>query len=199
MRTSHVNLGGILAPMLIERVMALSAAESRGSDFGFEVVEEAAAPFDGPGLARAVRVARYTKPYPTADRVLRSSRHGMIAVVRDRKRVVARVVVSIAWNGCAQVDDLAVDRRFRRRGLAWRLMDEASLWAKEHGLPALRLETQSTNVPACRFYERYGFELCGFDRRLYAAMPPLDRETALYWFLPLAKKRRAKPAPRALT
>jgi hypothetical protein len=48
-------------------------------------------------------------------------------------------------------------------------MDRAVSWANEQGLPGIRLETQSNNVGACRFYERYGFELAGYDRHLYSA------------------------------
>jgi len=46
----------------------------------------------------------------------------------------------------------------------------------------VRLETQSTNVPACRLYQRHGFVLGGADRLVYRADPALAHEVALYWY-----------------
>jgi streptothricin acetyltransferase len=45
------------------------------------------------------------------------------------------------------------------------------------------LETQNTNVAACLFYRRCGFELGGFDRFLYHAIHPDSDEIALYWYM----------------
>ena len=81
------------------------------------------------------------------------------------------------------IEDLAVDRSVRRSGIGSLLMDIAAEWTKELGLPTIRLETQSNNVPACRFYQRYGFKLGGFDRYLYSALDLQRHETALYWYL----------------
>ena len=46
-------------------------------------------------------------------------------------------------------------------------MDRIADWARDKGLGAIRLETQSNNVAACSFYQRYGFVLGGYDRFLY--------------------------------
>ncbi|AGC48953.1 streptothricin acetyltransferase [Myxococcus stipitatus DSM 14675] len=173
--------------MRIERVETLTETELRGTDFSFDVDEEAVAPFDGPALTRVVPVTRYTKHYSWDDERIDAANPdtSMVAVVRgEDSRVAGYIVASRAWNHCAQIEDVAIDRAHRRRGLARTLMDEAVRWAKEQGLRMVRLETQSNNVPACRFYERYGFQLGGFDRYLYTALPTQTRpETALFWYL----------------
>ncbi|WP_338864443.1 GNAT family N-acetyltransferase [Myxococcus stipitatus] len=172
--------------MRIEHLKVLMAAELRDADFSFDVDEEAAGPFDGPALGGTVPVERYTKRYEMdEDGVVASNpEESMLAVVRGEGRVVGYIVVSRAWNHCAQIDDVAIDRSHRRTGMARALMDEAVRWAKARGLPMLRLETQSNNVAACRFYEKYGFRLGGFDRYLYAAIPARERpEVALFWYL----------------
>ncbi|WP_342377154.1 GNAT family N-acetyltransferase [Myxococcus stipitatus] len=165
----------------------LTGTELHGTDFSFDVDEEAVAPFDGPTLSRVVPVTRYTKRYSWDEAHVDASNPdtSMVAVVRgEDSRVAGYIVVSRAWNHCAQIEDVAIDRAHRRRGIARALMDEAVRWAKEQGLPSVRLETQSNNVPACRFYERYGFKLGGFDRYLYTAIPTQARsETALFWYL----------------
>ena len=46
----------------------------------------------------------------------------------------------------------------------------------------LKIETQNTNVPACRFYARQGCELRGIHRGMYAAFP---EELQLLWYYDL--------------
>ncbi|MGE8360996.1 GNAT family N-acetyltransferase [Pseudomonas sp.] len=93
------------------------------------------------------------------------------------------LLASEDWNRYGLVDDFAVDQSFRGTGLATQLMDHTIAWAKTRGLPGLRLETQSNNVPACRFYRRQGFELGGFDRYIYSALEQPRNEVALFWYL----------------
>ena len=57
------------------------------------------------------------------------------------------------------VDALATDSRFRRRGVATALLDEASRLAAEAGLGAVALDTAATNAAAQALYERAGFEV----------------------------------------
>ena len=133
-------------------------------------------------------MASYVKHYPHSNELPTATEPAdtMLAAARRDGRLLGFILVSRAWNGCAQVDDLSVDRAARRGGIARALMDEAVAWAKERYLPMLRLETQSNNVPACRFYARYGFVLGGYDRFLYDAIRPGEpRETALFWYLRL--------------
>lgn len=96
---------------------------------------------------------------------------------------VGSVRVCRRWNGNAWIEDLAVDRDHRGRGLGTRLLDAAVNWGREQGLHGVFLETQDWNPPACRFYLRYGFRLEGMDRRLYQAFEEHRQETALYFYL----------------
>lgn len=91
-----------------------------------------------------------------------------------------------SWNGDCRVEDLAVRRPYRGRGVGTALMDAAKAWAVEKGLPGLTLETQDNNLPACRFYLKYGFALGGMDTQIYRHTIYRE-ETALYFYLPLSK------------
>ncbi|WDZ76072.1 GNAT family N-acetyltransferase [Ensifer adhaerens] len=160
-------------------------ADFAGCDFSFEVISEALPPFTGPGLGAVARVEAYTKTYEADPKELTDAATELDAALfcaRINGRLAGYIALSKAWNGFAEVDDIAVDREARRTGVAKALMDLAVSWAKEQGLPGIRLETQSNNVGACRFYERYGFELAGYDRHLYSALTPGTREIALYWY-----------------
>jgi ribosomal protein S18 acetylase RimI-like enzyme len=55
------------------------------------------------------------------------------------------------------IDSLSTDARFRRRGVATALLDEALRLARAAGLPAVALDTAATNAGAQALYERAGF------------------------------------------
>lgn len=87
------------------------------------------------------------------------------------------------WNAYAWIDDFVVDLHFRRLGVGRAMMQRVVNWAKVRQLPGIMLETQDINVPACRFYENFGFRLYGFDTYLYKGLNPNTDEIALYWYL----------------
>jgi GNAT superfamily N-acetyltransferase len=55
--------------------------------------------------------------------------------------------------------DLRVQPAFRGQGIGRALFHSAADWAKLQGCQELLVETQDTNVPACRFYSAMGFQL----------------------------------------
>jgi ribosomal protein S18 acetylase RimI-like enzyme len=79
--------------------------------------------------------------------------------------------------------DLRVAPELRGRGIGSALFDATERWAAARGCRQLKIETQSINVPACRFYARRGCEL-GSVRRF--AYPELPEETQLLWLKDLA-------------
>lgn len=174
--------------MEIRRVSKLDAITLEGANFALRVTEEAVPPFDVQRLFEVRPVPAYEKSYPRDAGLFDTAEtaHRMIATAFIGGSLAGYVAVSRGWNKCAQIDDLMVSRDHRRRGVGQALMDEAIRWAKERGLPMVRLETQSTNVPALRFYERYGFKLGGYDQYLYDALDSDGpHETALFWYLRL--------------
>ncbi len=95
---------------------------------------------------------------------------------------IGQIIVKRWWNRFAWVDDIRVARQYRQAGVGKKLMDAAVSWARLYGYPGIMLETQDVNVPACLFYQEYGFTLGGVDKLLYrASLYP--GETALFWYL----------------
>jgi len=172
-----------------------TAADAYGLDDSF-LVESELVLFAEDGAVRyeVVPVSPYEKRYRKGD----LTAHGE---ARDRELFLAflddslagRIALSEGWNRYAWVEDIAVDARRRRAGVGRALMDRAIGWAAERGLPGIRLETQSNNVPACKFYESYGFHLGGFDRDLYRGLDEATTEIALFWYLPLRAAPRDRP------
>jgi len=97
--------------------------------------------------------------------------------------VAGQILLRRNWNRFAWVDDFGVGVKFRRQGIGKALMSRAEEWARIEQYPGIMLETQDTNVKACRFYEKYGFILGGFDTYSYHAADRNREEIALYWYL----------------
>lgn len=74
--------------------------------------------------------------------------------------------------------DIRVHPEARSAGTGTRLFQSAERWARRRGCLTLKAETQSINVPACRFYQRMGCTLGGIDRFAY---PELPNEVQLIW------------------
>ena len=173
--------------MVIETVEGLSEADISQCDFSFDIRSELVAPYRDP-IEHARPVEPYRKAYAfDTDDFAEIGPDRLLAVAKVGGRLCGYILVSESWNGYASVDDLAVDRPVRGSGVGLRLMDRAVQWARERGLPGIRLETQSNNVAACRFYKRYGFVLGGYDEYQYATFPALRHEVALFWYLMVPK------------
>lgn len=172
--------------MHIERVDRIAPPALAAEDFSFDIEWEAVAPFDGPGMPSVVPVEPRTKTYGVDESLSKPDFDSgrLLLAAKDEFHVAGYLLATTAWNGCASIEDIAISRRYRRTGIGKRLMDEAVAWAAALNLRAIRLETQSSNVSACRFYARYGFVLGGYDRYLYSQLDENDREdVALYWYL----------------
>ncbi|MDB5542320.1 MAG: streptothricin acetyltransferase [Devosia sp.] len=155
-------------------------------DYSFQIEEEATPPFDGSDVVRTVTRKPYRKAYSFDARSLAAHQRNpdqAVFVALSGERPVGFIAVGKSWNSLATIADFAVDRGARRRQVGRLLMDAAVIWVRDQRMRGIRLETQSNNLPACRFYASYGFRLGGFDRLLYVAIDGVETETALFWYL----------------
>lgn len=72
------------------------------------------------------------------------------------------------WNGSLNVWEFHITPASRGQGIGRRLMNAVLARARELALRTVVCETQTTNVPAIRFYRALGFTLDGLDLSLYA-------------------------------
>jgi GNAT superfamily N-acetyltransferase len=63
--------------------------------------------------------------------------------------------------GCMHLVSMWVDPRYRRRGVARALVDQAVRWAAERQAHEVILWVADHNTAACRLYERLGFQSTG--------------------------------------
>jgi GNAT superfamily N-acetyltransferase len=115
-------------------------------------------------LPRALQVI-----YPSSEERLRaglaSDQCFLVATTRDELPEVIGYL-SMRSNRAyqiGQVQDIVVSHSYRRHQIGTRLTKVAALWAREHNLTSLMIETQTKNFPAIRFCEGTGFTFCGFN------------------------------------
>ncbi|MEC0210112.1 GNAT family N-acetyltransferase [Paenibacillus ehimensis] len=98
-------------------------------------------------------------------------------------QVAGQMMLKRNWNKYAYIEDIKVDPRYRGCGIGRKLIERAKRWAVEGGMPGIMLETQSSNVRACKFYESCGFVIGGFDSYVYKGINKQSDEIAIYWYL----------------
>lgn len=104
----------------------------------------------------------------------------------------------IAWNNTGFLWNLRVDWAWRRQGLGRALFARGVAWAREQNLRAIVVETQTNNVPACRFYERVGCRLVGIRDEYYTNRDLETGEVALFWAYTISDAAPDAFRPRAV-
>ena len=81
--------------------------------------------------------------------------------------------------------DIRVHPDHRRRGIGSQLLTYGAEWAREQGYGRLGIETDSSNVGACRFYMNQGCELGAIHRFGYSGVPRVAEYAMLLWYVDL--------------
>ncbi len=109
-----------------------------------------------------------------------------LVVESDQGRLVGLLdVMPQEWNDTAWVWNLMLDAEIRRQGIGRNLFERAATWARQRGYRALGFETQTNNVPACKFYAAMGCRLDGIRETLYHNDDVQRGEVAIFWVYPL--------------
>ena len=119
-------------------------------------------------------------------------RNWVFFIARDGSKPVGAAAVALDapdWErpegrcDVALLRDIRVDPARRGEGIGTGLFRRAVEWARERGCKRLGIETQNTNVRACRFYMNQGCRLARAVRDVYPE--PLENEVMLLWHLDL--------------
>jgi ribosomal-protein-alanine N-acetyltransferase len=89
----------------------------------------------------------------------------LFLIARQGRRIAGYSIARANWRG-AELDSIAVDPRYRGRGVAQLLLD-ATL--ARLGSVTLRLMVSTENAAALRFYRQYGFVRTRLVKRYYGA------------------------------
>ncbi len=126
-------------------------------------------PFERRHLKRIVAIERgsFGKDAWPAELFLEYWRRSpeLFLTARQGRRIAGYSIAQTNWRG-AELESIAVDPRFRGRGVAQALLD-ATIARLQAG--TLRLMVSTTNAPALRFYRQYGFVRMRLVKRYYGA------------------------------
>ena len=141
-------------------------------------------PLDPPFVSTDYNVADYELD-EIAQRLRRDD--GVYLVIEEEARPIGLLDMERqAWRKAAMLWNLAIDRSFRGQGLGAELIQRAIAWARARQLRAIVLETQTNNWPACQFYRKHGFQLCGIDDHFYSNEDAEEKEVAIFWWYELS-------------
>lgn len=84
------------------------------------------------------------------------------------------------WSNRLWVWEFHIAESHRGQSIGSKLMEAVAQKGRAAGLRAIFLETQTTNVPAIRFYRKVGFTLDGIELSLYSNDDWPDGEMALF-------------------
>jgi ribosomal protein S18 acetylase RimI-like enzyme len=106
---------------------------------------------------------------------------GLSFGVYDDERLVGLALAEARhWNQSLWINEFHIAESHRGKGIGHRLMEWVIEEGKLRNLRVVGCETQTTNVPAIRFYRRMGFVLDGIDLSLYTNDDWPDGEIALF-------------------
>ena len=127
-----------------------------------------ARPEDAFGIS-AIEESVFPDPWSYRDIVdLISTEGAMCFSAVENGRVVAYVLGRlIAPEG--EIYRVAVIEEYRRRGIAYRLLDYSMKTSRGAGLECTFLEVRSQNLPAIKLYTAYGFAEIGRRKNYYKA------------------------------
>jgi len=81
--------------------------------------------------------------------------------------------------------DIRVADKYKRQGLGHALFQAAVKWSSVQGMKLLKIECQTNNVPAVKFYHKQGAVLGSIDEYAYYGNPYANGEVQLIWYLNL--------------
>ena len=128
---------------------------------------------------------RYEKHYPVENLKCEAyidSPEQIIYFYYDENACIGQIEIKKNWNKYALIRDISVSQSSRGKGVGSALIHKAIEWAKQKNLGGLMLETQDTNVLACRFYQKLGFQIGAVDTMVYANFNNND-EKAVFWYM----------------
>ena len=79
------------------------------------------------------------------------------------------------------LDDLKVNAAYRGQGVGKQLIGKCREIARNRGKIGVYTIAQDNNLNACRFYLSCGFEIGGFDNRIYRGTSQEDKANILFY------------------
>lgn len=107
--------------------------------------------------------------------------HAVFLGAYDGERCIGLAVLRDDMFKYLYLDDLKVNAAYRGQGVGRLLLDGAKQAALDRGYRGVYTIGQDNNLAACLFYLGYGFEIGGFDNRVYRGTKQEDKANILFY------------------
>jgi len=88
-------------------------------------------------------------------------------VYKSNKLIGFALLSFYAWNNSMWIENIRISEAYHGMGIGQTVIDHIIQYGKNKKARILGLETQSTNYPAIKFYEKCGFDVSGIDFARY--------------------------------
>ena len=126
-----------------------------------------------PPLQKVYDLTADVEDFPNLDYVLIAESDAQLTGVAG--------LVYEADNRRAMLRHLYIDSKYRKHGIGRALINAMVTRAQQYQARCLWLETQDVNYGAIQFYQRIGFQYCGFDLSLDDRTGSAIQETAVFF------------------
>lgn len=131
---------------------------------------------DAKGFLKSQGFDQWQSAYPSEEDIMKDIECGYSHVLEDDGRIMCtgailetsekfyEVIYGGSWitdGRYMTIHRLATRRDSMGKGTASRFMEETALLCREKGLPSIRIDTHSGNLPMQRMLEKNGFIRCG--------------------------------------
>lgn len=106
------------------------------------------------------------KPSPESSIFLKSriaNNESKFFYVKEKNDIIGFVQLYPSFSSCALskiyiLNDLYVLKEFRRKKIAWQLLEHVAAWTKKNGASEIHLATAIPNTEAQGLYKKFGFK-----------------------------------------
>jgi len=99
----------------------------------------------------------------------------------DGERCVGLAVLADDMFKYMYLDDLKVSKGYRKQGVGKALIEKAAEVARQRNYNGIYTIGQDNNISACKFYLNAGFEIGGFDNRIYRGTPQENKANIIFY------------------
>jgi ribosomal protein S18 acetylase RimI-like enzyme len=98
----------------------------------------------------------------------------------DGELVGVAIVKKKTWNRTLVIWEFHIHPDYQNQGIGTKMMEQIADIGRKATCRVIECETQNTNVPAIRFYQKVGFEVGAIDPSYYTNSDTTDFEVAVF-------------------
>lgn len=113
--------------------------------------------------------ATFSKPWSKEDFITSLQRTENIYIIAEKNETIVGYCGMWGIAGEGQINNIAVRPGYRKRNIAYKILQYTMEKAQKKDIKAFTLEVRQSNQPAQRLYHKLGFKTAGIRKNFYEA------------------------------